>query len=257
MPKRVAVVTGAAGGLGTAIVAALVQADYAVIACVHHTPWPTTAWPHVSPCAMDLEMMERDALDATLAPLLHLYRYRVDLLVTAHGAAPALTPSLGVDTATFDRVYRTDVLGTLRIAQVVAPYMLAARQGSMVFVSSLHARQSYPARVPYASSKAAVCAMARSLALEWGSMGLRINTLLPWQVSGLRSTALANMAAAQGEDLLEAYRQRVPTRRMITPEEVAQAVRFLAENPGMNGAELVLDGGVSASMWYKPFLENA
>ena len=131
--------------------------------------------------------------------------------------------------------------------------MVTRHQGAIVLLSSLHAWQTYPARTAYAASKAAIGGLMRSLALEWGPLGVRVNALLPWQVDGPRSQALIAAAAAHGEDLREAYLRRTPLRRLVTPAEVAGAVVFLLQNSAMHGGELVLDGGVSASMWYQPF----
>jgi len=97
--------------------------------------------------------------------------------------------------------------------------------------------------------------MARSLALEWGPLGIRVNALAPWQTAGERTDRFVRAAKAQGVDLLAAYVATSPLRRLILPEEVADAVLFLASNGGMTGQTLVLDAGVSASMWMRPFTD--
>lgn len=254
MGNKVAVVTGATGTLGREIVGGLLVAGAAVIAVgrsrtklIEHLP------AHLN--LTDLPANLQTAEAAHLETLLRSVTDHVDLLVCAHGTAPVITPSHLLTAKDFCAVYETDVLGTLKIAQAVYPLM-QAKGGSMVFVSSLHAKQTYPARAAYASSKAAVCGLMRTLALEWAGDKIRVNAILPWQCEGPRTERFIADAAVQGVDLHEAYLQRTPLRRLIQPEEVAEAVLFLTQHPGMTGAELVLDGGVSASMWYQPFREK-
>jgi NAD(P)-dependent dehydrogenase (short-subunit alcohol dehydrogenase family) len=180
----------------------------------------------------------------------------LDLLVTAHGAAPVVRPSLHVNGTDLERVYESDVWGTLLACQVAAKAMMRGDGGAMVLLTSLHAFQSYPARAPYAAAKAAVVGMMRSLALEWGPLGIRVNAVAPWQTEGPRTSWFIAQAESRGEDLAEAYRAKSPLRRLIRPEEVADAVVFLARNPSMTGQCLVLDAGVSASMWMHPFADT-
>lgn len=251
--SKVAVVTGATGGIGSAVVTRLLAEGCRVVACARDRTKLialSATSRAVFPMPIDLYEAKTQRMQAFLSAMYP----RIDLLVCAHGHAPAVIASHAVSAQDFCAVYETDVLGTLKIAQAVYPTMIR-HGGSMVFVSSLHGQMTYPARAAYASSKAAVCALARTLALEWGTHGIRVNTVLPWQVEGSRSNAFIEAMHAHGENLREAYYQRTPLRRLIQPAEVADAVLFLAQNPGMNGAELILDGGVSASMWYQGFKE--
>ena len=252
MSNKVAIVTGATGGLGSAIVAQLLAADYTVIACGRNEAKLAKLGTPPKPIfvRMDLVLNRVSGIASTL-------RYGAgvtccDLLVCAHGAAPVTTPTAELSLDAFRAVYETDVVGTLKMAQACYPLM-RERGGSMVFVSSLHAKMTYPARASYASAKSAVCGLARTLALEWGPVGVRVNTILPWQCAGPRGDAFVAQAREQGYDLLEAYKQRSPLRRLITAAEVADTVLWLANTPSMNGAEIVLDGGVSSSMWYEGY----
>jgi NAD(P)-dependent dehydrogenase (short-subunit alcohol dehydrogenase family) len=252
MSNKVAIVTGATGGLGSAIVARLLAADYRVIACARDEAKLKTCASHknIYPFAFDVctwQPVEIWTQILTTVPLCD-----VSLLVCAHGAAPLIVPTTEVCLDAFRKVYETDVVGTLKMAQACYPLM-RERGGSMVFVSSLHAKMTYPARASYTSAKSAVCGLARTIALEWGPLGIRVNTILPWQCTGPRGDAFVALARTQGYDLLEAYKQRSPLRRLITPAEVADTVLWLANTPSMNGAEIVLDGGVSASMWYEGY----
>lgn len=261
----IAFVTGSTGGIGSSVCQRLSKEGYTVIAHGRDTERLQILREgdpkHILPLQFDI----CDSQAKWLAMLVECFDYyridapRIDVLVCCHGARPVTTPSLQLSVShEFIPVFATDVFGTFLAAQAVAPYMIRQGAGSMIFLSSLHARQTYPSRAPYAASKAAVCAMARTLALEWAPYGIRVNSLLPWQVDGVRTQMMSHKAEQEtGKDLVSAYTTRSPMRRLITEEEVADAVMFLVKNTGMNGAEVVLDGGVNASMWYRSYTEGS
>lgn len=176
-----------------------------------------------------------------------------DALIMAHGHSPVTDVTLSLSPARFTDVLQTDVAYAFLLAQTFGRQMVEQRRGNIIAISSLHARQTYPARAPYAASKAAVCGMMRSLALEWGPHGVRCNTILPWQVAGQRTDAFIAEARKRGENLEEAYLARCPARQFVSPEDIGRTVEWLINTPSVNGAEIVLDGGVSASMWHKGY----
>lgn len=261
---KLALITGATGGLGSTLAHRLWRDGWSLVALGHterkmaalcdvlydmqHPPGQNFSGLTLDfsrPCAdwwrvrSSLEQYVRQG-------------YALDLVAVCHGVAPQPGPALHAWQALQD-VHTIDVLGAFKACEVAGRYMLRQRHGSMVLVSSLHANQTYPQRLPYCVAKSAICGMARALAVEWGPRGVRVNTVLPWQCAGERSQAMIDAARDNGENLEEAYKQKSPMRRLIQPEEVADAILFLAQNAACNGVELVLDGGVSQSMWYKGF----
>ena len=249
MTQGVAVVSGISGGIGSAIGKCLLKAGYLVVG-LHRQPRSIALDACTSPRSCDVQKAAEVKYIAR--SVLSLYG-RCDLLVVAHGHPPVTTPTIDLNAQTLADVLLTDVCGALLLAQAFGRIMLEQHAGDVVFISSLHARQTYPARAPYAAAKAGVVGLMRSLALEWGSAGVKVNAVLPWQVDTPRTQSLIAEARERGEDLQEAYLQRSPQRRLVQPEDVAQAVLALVTNPACNGVEWVLDGGVSASMWYQPF----
>ena len=254
---KLAMVTGATGGLGSVITARLIHEGYDVVALARD-PAKMSQLCDALPVGHFHQVLFDVCSSQALwyARMLDVVSEYGDpeLLIVAHGAAPVTTPTVSLEGASFADVLLTDVWGTFMACQSVGNYMVRRQRGSIVLLSSLHARHTYPARMAYATSKAAVCGIARALAVEWGPYNVRVNTVLPWQCAGVRTSTMVEAAKVEGYDLEEAYRQRCPMRRLITPEEVAETVLFLARNDAMNGCELVLDGGVSQSMWYQPFL---
>ena len=251
MTQPVAVVSGISGGIGSAIGRRLLQEGYVVVGLSRHAMPRDTAF-YTEQMLCDV----RDAAQVGYVVRTFLRNYeRCDVLVVAHGHPPITTPTAPLHPMTFTDVLLTDVYGAFLLAQAFGSLMLSQHHGDIVFVSSLHARQTYPARTAYAAAKAGVVGLMRSLALEWGGSGLKINAILPWQVDTPRTQALIAEARDRGEDLLEAYLQRSPQRRLVQPEDVAQSVFALVENPACNGVEWVLDGGVNQSMWHKGYKE--
>ena len=200
MSQKCAVISGATGGIGRVIVKALMLKGYDVIA-LGRTPARIAALAQEAQCWGSLGMaggapnicrtLQADlTIDLGLKTLMQMLDTgpSVDVLVTAHGAEPNVTPTLeGPALAAMERVWRTDVLGTFELCRRVGWYMTKQQRGSICLISSIHALATYPCRTPYATAKAAVVGMARGLAVEWGQYNVRVNAIAPWQVEGPRT----------------------------------------------------------------------
>lgn len=136
-------------------------------------------------------------------------------------------------------VLDANLTGAYRVARRATPKMIRARWGRMIFVSSVVAFSGSPGQANYAASKAGLVGFARSLAREIGSRGVTVNVVAPGFVD-------TDMTAALPEARRDEILGQVPLGRMATPEEVAQAVLFLAsEGSGyVTGAVLPVDGGL-------------
>lgn len=151
-------------------------------------------------------------------------------------------PAEHMSAATFDRVLAVNLRGVFLACTSAARRMLEASGGRIVAVSSMsgtHVVNHPQQQCAYNSSKAAVSALVRSLAVEWGPRGVRVNAVAPGYV-------LTPLTAGKPE-LHEDWREDTVLRRFATAEEIAGAIRWLLDDEASycTGTELLVDGGFS------------
>ncbi len=163
----------------------------------------------------------------------------IDTLVNNAGITNT-TRALDVSLDSWNAVLDTNLTGAWTVAQETARRMVAAKRGgSIINVTSILASRVAGGVAPYAASKAALRQLTRSLALEFASLGIRVNSLAPgYIVTELNREFLLSSA---GEKL----KTRIPARRFGTFEDLDGALLLLASDAGayINGAEIVVDGG--------------
>ncbi|BEP14646.1 SDR family oxidoreductase [Acidothermaceae bacterium B102] len=248
---RTAIVTGGGGGIGLAIVHALIAEGAFVVVGSRSTSPELDA-------LIDKEQVRFVAVDLSTADgpaeLVSYAGSTVDILVNNVGSAPARTGGfLSVTDEMWLATLTINLLAAVRATRAVLPLMLAAGSGSVVTVSSINATLADPAVVDYSAAKAALSNFSKSLSKEYGGRGIRFNTVRPGPVStdlwlgkgGVAET----LAAASGhtpEEVAARAAAGIPSGRFSRPQEVADAVVFLASDRSANttGAEIVLDGGM-------------
>ena len=156
---------------------------------------------------------------------------------------------LAVDYNTFnttpemwDSVMNANVRGTFFCSQSAAEIMKKTG-GSIVLISSVHANQSITGRVAYSSSKAAINAIMRCMAVELGYLGIRVNALIAGAIWTERW-------ATQSEEITAKRRAQYPAGKESAPEDIAAAVYFLGsdQSPTITGTEMTVDSGISVCL---------
>jgi len=139
----------------------------------------------------------------------------------------------------FDEVIRTNLKSAFNITKACQRPMLKARKGSIINISSVVGVKGNAGQANYAASKAGMIGFTKSIALELGSRNIRCNAIAPGFIE-------TEMTAALAPDMVQQWREQIPLKRGGTPEDVAQAVVFLASDMSsyITGQVLNVDGGM-------------
>ncbi len=172
---------------------------------------------------------------------------RIDVLVNNAGIGEEV-PFLEIELESWDRVLNTNLRGAFLMAQAVAREQVATGGGSIVHIASIDASGGDGPYASYNASKAALLGLNRTMALELAQHGIRVNCVSP----GFTHTEMTSAAVPpELMDYLLTRFDRVPMRRLVTTDEIAAAVAFLASDDAsaITGVDLTVDCGLTAN-WY-------
>lgn len=247
---RLAIVTGAADGIGWATAQALARSGDQVALLDLHAEAVQARAAELGAAHLGLacDVSDGAAVDAAVQRVLARFG-RVDVLVNNAGIGDQTGATLDQNSAAFDRVLAVHLRGTYLMSQAVARVMLATERapgqgrGAIVNLGSIASTIGLPTRNAYCAAKAGVLGMTRALATEWARQGIRVNAVAP----GYVATALVAHLADQGAINASAIAQRTPLGRMAEPSEIAETIFFLASPAAsyVTGATLAVDGGWS------------
>jgi NAD(P)-dependent dehydrogenase (short-subunit alcohol dehydrogenase family) len=161
---------------------------------------------------------------------------RLDVLVNNAGIAGPTGPIESMDLAGWEETFRVNVHGGFLCLRQAVPPMKAAGSGAIVNISSTAGLFGYPLRTPYAAAKWALIGLTKSLAMELGPYGIRVNAVCPGSVTGPRmDRVIAAEAEARGvspEAVREGYTNQVSLRSFVTAEDIAAMVVFACSDLG-------------------------
>jgi NAD(P)-dependent dehydrogenase (short-subunit alcohol dehydrogenase family) len=239
---RTALITGASRGIGAATAFALDRAG-ARVALVARDSKALLAIAREcehEPVIVTGDLAEPDAPAAIAAQVLDALG-GVDVLVN-NAAAAARLATVDTDAAVIDRMLAVNVRAPLLLIAALVPSMIERGGGSIVNVSSVSGIVGTPRRAAYAASKGGLDAATRSLAIELGPSGIRVNSVAP----GVVDTALwAKNKTIPG--VIEAIEGQTPLRRWAKPEDIADVIVFLASDAArfITGETISVDGGMA------------
>jgi D-threitol dehydrogenase (NAD+) len=236
---KVAIVTGGASGIGSAI-AGTFAAKGAVLAILDVQAEKAAAKAKaIGPAhsAVGCDVTDPDSVRAGVARVIERH-HRIDILVNCAGIV-RLAPAEDLSLADWDSTMSVNVRGTFLMSQAAGKVMLAAGRGRIINLASQAATVALDQHAAYCASKAAILGLTRVLAAEWAGRGVTVNSISPTVVL----TELGRLAWSGAK--AEAMLTRIPVGRFAEPEEIAAVALFLASDDSLmvNGADIVVDGG--------------
>ncbi|MCL2104535.1 MAG: 3-oxoacyl-[acyl-carrier-protein] reductase [Kiritimatiellaeota bacterium] len=239
---KVAIVTGAARGIGRAIAERLARDGADVVICDLQAEWLAETAGAVQamgrkalPLAVDVG--DGESVAACVAETIRVFG-RVDVMVNNAGITKDTLLVRMTDEA-WDDVLRVNLKGTFLFTRAVAKPMMKQRGGAIVNIASVSGILGTPGQANYAASKAGVIALTKSTANELAARGVRANAVAPGFISSRMTDALS-------DDVRNQYLSRIPLGRFGTAEDIADAVAFLASGQSsyLTGQVLHVNGGM-------------
>jgi 2-keto-3-deoxy-L-fuconate dehydrogenase len=235
-----ALVTGAASGIGRAAAEALMEQGAHVAGLdLHAEGMPNGCQPLIA------DVRSQGALEAAISGFAELHG-RLDVLVNNVGVSFVGTVEDGSE-EDWHRIFDINVLGQMRVMRSTLPWLRRSKNASVIVMSSCSALNGLPERALYSASKGAVQSMAMAMATDLVAEGIRVNCISPGTVNTpFMSELIARDADPKAKR--RSFEARQPTQRMVEPEEVGMAVAYLADprSHSQTGSTLVLDGGMGA-----------
>lgn len=229
---KVALVSGASGGIGTAVADRLVD-DGATVVRGDITPTED---------GIELDVTDAASCAAAVAHALDAYG-RLDVLANVAGIGAGARIA-DVDPDQWRRIIEVNLTGTFLLSQAAVPALLATT-GCIVNLGSVAGLRATPYNAAYCASKGGVVMLTKSMAIELAKEGVRVNVVCPASVD---TPFLRNFELPEGADLSLFARAASPMGRRVEPDEVAAAVAYLASDDArtISGTTLVIDGAATA-----------
>lgn len=235
LKDQVAVITGGASGIGAATAERFAREGATVL-----------TMDVAGDADFSLDVRDESAVAAAVRSVVDAHG-RIDVVVNAAGIAGGGPVHL-VEEDEWDRVVDVNLKGTFNVCKHVCAQMVTQRSGSVVNIASIEGLEGTEGGSAYNASKGGVVLLTKSMAIDYGRTGIRVNAICP---GGIRTPLLMSLIDQPG---MEAYRSKMldahKLGRFGEPEEVANAVLFLASSEAsfVTGTAMVVDGGMTAGL---------
>ena len=249
----VAVVTGANRGIGRAIAVGYARAGYAIAATARDTATLGDTVAEIEDgggvaLALPCDVADEASVETMAKGVLERFG-AVHTVVANAGIGGPTAPMHEIELATWRECLATDLDSVFLTFRAFIPALIAAGAGSLIAISSMTGKRPLYGRTPYAASKMGVIGLVRTLALELGPHGIRVNSVCPGAVGGPRLDAvLRNQAAARGiteDEARAAFTSASPLGRVVEAKEIADACTFLSSDAAaaITGEDLNINAG--------------
>ena len=237
--QKTLVLTGASRGIGHATVKRFSSEGWRVLTCSRQPFDPRCPWPGGEENHIELDLADPNKTIAAIEIIKSKIDGRLDALVNNAGISPkgpagARLSTLDTDLRTWGRVFHVNFFAPVVLARGLKEELVAA-SGSVVNVTSIAGSRVHPfAGAAYSTSKAALVALTREMAHDFGPLGVRVNAIAPGEVE--------TSILSPGTDRIV---EQLPLRRLGQPREVADAIWFLCSEQAsyISGAEVEINGG--------------
>jgi NAD(P)-dependent dehydrogenase (short-subunit alcohol dehydrogenase family) len=245
---RKALVTGATRGIGRSIAVGLAAAGADVAVAARNSDQLEEVTAEIRALGRRALVLPTDVTDADAVRAMVASAVEgldgVDVLVNNAGGSSFMGPFTDMRFRGWEKVMRLNVESVVHATQALGPHLLEHGSGSVINIASVAGLTGSPALAAYGASKAALVSLTKTLSIEWGSSGVRVNALCPgWTATDLNKDLWGN------EQLSAALMARVPMGRWATAEEMVGPAVFLASDAAsyVTGQVLVADGGLTAT----------
>jgi NAD(P)-dependent dehydrogenase (short-subunit alcohol dehydrogenase family) len=246
---KVAVITGAASGIGQGIAFGLAEKKASIVAAdinaqgAEEVAGELRSKNHEA-IAVKVDVSVPAEVDNLISAALDKFG-RIDILVNDAGIDPGPIPTTEISEEQWDRVINVNLKGVFLCGRAAARVMIKQGGGKIINIASTGAHGAMPEKAVYCSSKGGVLALTRVMAMEWAKDNITVNSISP----GRTETAIVRaMKKLQPPEVFEKRTRRIPLGRIAQVEDIANLATFLAgkESDYITGQDIIIDGGLFA-----------